>query len=204
MSASVAIVDYRMGNLRSVANAFLAVGAKPTIVQRPDELDGATHLVIPGVGAFADGMKNLHEAGWVETVRTLVSHGDIRLLGICLGMQLLAEIGTEHGHHEGLGLIAGTVHRLDAAGGVRVPHIGWNDVEVVRGHNLFEDVKSGATFYFLHSYAFDETVGDATAYCTHGQRFAAAVERENVFGVQFHPEKSQAAGLAVLARFTST
>src|SRR5215218_5094492 len=194
------IIDYSMGNLRSVVNAFRAVGADAVVSRDPDDLAGAPRIVLPGVGAFGDGMRNLRERGWVEPLEREVRDRGKPFLGLCVGMQLVASRGTEHGHHEGLGWIDATVDRLPA-NGIRVPHIGWNDVTIHNGTALFADVDP-PTFYFVHSYvvvAKDESVVSAS--CTYGIDFAAAIEADNVHATQFHPEKSQRSGLAVIRNF---
>jgi len=196
----VAIVDYSMGNLRSVANALEAVGASPRVTADAADLTTADAIVLPGVGAFADGMRNLHERGLVEPLRQAVAGGK-PVLGLCLGMQLLAERGTEHGTVEGLGLVPGEVVRLPS-NGVRIPHIGWNDVRFMRTDGLYDGLGETQDFYFVHSYAL--RVNDArlvSGVCVHGDEFVASIEDGTVFGTQFHPEKSQAAGLAVLSNF---
>ena len=195
-----AIVDYSKGNLRSVANALEAVGASPRVTADAADLTTADAIVLPGVGAFADGMRNLHERGLVEPLRQAVAGGK-PVLGLCLGMQLLAERGTEHGTVEGLGLVPGEVVRLPS-NGVRIPHIGWNDVRFMRTDGLYDGLGETQDFYFVHSYAL--RVNDArlvSGVCVHGDEFVASIEDGTVFGTQFHPEKSQAAGLAVLSNF---
>ena len=200
---TIAIVDYGMGNLRSVANAVAAQGGVPAIVRRPADLAGAAAVILPGVGAFADGMRQLRERGWLPVLEQAVLNEKRPFLGICLGMQLLATRGTEHGDHAGLGWLGGTVTRLpDGGPTVRVPHIGWNDVEMVRRDGLYAGFGQQPDFYFIHGYRFepdDEAV--VTGWCTHGVRFAASVESGNIQAVQFHPEKSQGPGQAVLRNF---
>jgi len=197
----VAIVDYSMGNLRSVANALEAVGASPRITTRPDELSRADAIVLPGVGAFADGMRNLKQRGFVEELRTQVVERRKPVLGLCLGMQLLAERGTEHGTVEGLGFVPGDVVRMPS-NGVRVPHIGWNDVRFTRTDGLYDGLGEAQDFYFVHSYTLDPADESlASGVCVHGDEFVASIEDGNVFGTQFHPEKSQSSGLTVLRNF---
>jgi len=192
------IVDYGMGNLQSVKNACGFLGF-PTVVARDEKsLREASHLILPGVGAFRQGMENLNERELVGLLRDLVLQKKKPLLGICLGMQLLAESGTEGGECEGLGFIRGRVARL-AGNGLRVPHIGWNEA-LVRKANAF--IKKQADFYFVHSYHFDVfEPGDVIAETEYGETFVSAVGRENIFGAQFHPEKSHGAGLELLRNF---
>ena len=196
----VLVIDYSMGNLRSVSNALRAVGAAPVVSNDPADLAQAARIVLPGVGAFGDGMRNLRERGWVEPLEREVLQRGKPFLGLCVGMQLLAERGTEHGSHTGLGWIEGTVERLPSDE-VRVPHIGWNDVTVRDGARLYEGVEQ-PVFYFVHSYALvpnDDRV--VTGSCTYGIEFAASVEQGNVHATQYHPEKSQQAGLGVIRNF---
>ena len=199
----IAIVDYGMGNLRSVAKAFEFLGADCLVSGKIEEVRAAEKLVIPGVGAFGDGMRNLRAAGLVETLNTQVLGEKKPLLGICLGMQLLALDSDEGGMHQGLGWIDAHVRRL-AVGetGLKVPHVGWNEAAPKPDAALFRGVSENPSFYFVHSFAVqcsDET--DVAATCSYGSDFAAAVQKGNVFGVQFHPEKSQKDGLKVLENF---
>ena len=201
----IAVVDYGMGNLRSVLNALEAQGASAFVAREPGDLDSADAVILPGVGAFADGMRQLRERGWIPALEDVVRRDGTPFLGICLGMQLLAARGTEHGDHEGLGWLDGVVTRLPATEpGIRVPHIGWNDVEVTGGA-LYDGFTQAPDFYFVHAYRFepaDDSV--VTGWCTHGVRFAASVAQGNIHAVQFHPEKSQQAGMAVLRNFLQT
>jgi imidazole glycerol phosphate synthase glutamine amidotransferase subunit len=202
-AAEVTIVDYGAGNLRSVAKAFEALGHTVRVSAGPADVAAAERLVLPGVGAFADGMRQLRERGLLEPLRERVLGRRAPFLGICLGMQLLATRGREGGVHEGLGWIPGecvAVTPDDPA--LKVPHIGWNDVTPTGGSWLLRDVDGAAAFYFLHGYHLvpaDASVVRATV--EYGGVLVASVERDNVYATQFHPEKSQQAGLAVLRRF---
>lgn len=197
---SIALIDYGAGNLRSVENALRAAGASDVVVTAdPDAVRAADRIVLPGVGAYQACMGALSALpGMVETLHEQVVDKATPFLGICVGMQLMADAGEEYGRHEGLGWIGGTVRRLPDDGSVKVPHMGWNDVTSDSGHALIEPGEA----YFLHSYAFD--VADPAqrlAATDHGGPITAAVGRDTMIGVQFHPEKSQAYGLAFLARF---
>ena len=198
----VAVIDYGMGNLASVRRALEEVGASASIVGDPDAIGDATHIVLPGVGAFKDAMSRLDAAAWPERLKRAVQMEGIPLLGICLGMQLLADSGEEGGITEGLGLVPGRVMRLTAAARKRIPHVGWNDVNALKDAALFEGIPDGADFYFVHSYHFvpaEATTGLAsTDYCG---KFISAVSCGCVFGVQFHPEKSSRHGLRLLRNF---
>jgi imidazole glycerol-phosphate synthase subunit HisH len=193
---SLVLVDYGAGNLQSVRNALKAAGAEDvTVTADPDAVRTADRIVLPGVGAFAHCMGALSAIpGMVDALNEATGPGAKPFLGICVGMQLMAEAGEEHGRHAGLGWIPGTV-RLMEPNGVKIPHMGWNDVVPERDHPLIEAGEA----YFLHSYAFS---GDAVlASSDHGGRFVAAIGRDNLIGVQFHPEKSQGYGLRLLERF---
>ena len=195
----VAVVDYGASNLHSVCRALQAVGADPVRVSDAEALAGAERIVLPGVGAFGSGMAALRERGLDAALRELAAAGR-PIFGICLGMQLLFERGLEHGDHQGLGLLPGTVEPLRAAG-VRVPHMGWHELELVRESRLFPRPFAA---YFAHSFAVQGDHADAVAVVTHGVRVVAAVERGALVGCQFHPEKSGPEGLELLRRFVET
>jgi glutamine amidotransferase len=198
----VGLIDYGMGNLRSVLNALDHLGAPAALVDHADRLDGHERLILPGVGAFGDGMAALRERGFAEALPKLAAEGR-PLLGICLGMQLLASRSFEHGEHEGLGLIPGDVVRLEPPDGLRVPHVGWNTVERRRESALLpEHSDEELTYYFVHSFEYRPRDPDVlTGVADYGKPVAAVIERDNVLGTQFHPEKSQRDGLALLERF---
>ena len=199
----VAIVDYGMGNLDSVARAVEECGGSPVVTDRAAGIENATHIVLPGVGAFGDGIRNLRARGLDEILREHAVVGGIPFLGICLGMQLLGSRGYEGGVTEGLGWIEGEVRRLEPPGeDQRIPHIGWNEVAFTRASPLFSGVDTGHDFYFVHSYHLachdKEDVLAVTPYCG---GFVSAIARGRIFGVQFHPEKSQRLGFQVLRNF---
>ncbi len=191
-----------MGNLRSVAKAFEAVGASAIISQQKADVEKARALVLPGVGGFGDGMSNLERLGLIPALRKRVLQDKAPFLGICLGMQLLADEGYEDGKHAGLGWVAGAVPRLEPSDkALKIPHMGWNDARVQRPGALFEGL-AAPCFYFLHSYHLvpaDSAV--ITATCDYGGTFAVAIQQGNIFGTQFHPEKSQVHGLQILRNF---
>jgi glutamine amidotransferase len=200
----IGLIDYGMGNIQSVINGFEAVKAELKVVCGPDELSDVDAVVLPGVGAFGDGIKNLRARGFDSALREHVLEDGKPLLGICLGLQLLASSSSEHGKHEGLGWIPGEVQRLTNSGdsSIRIPHIGWNDVEVINDQGLYEGMSRAPIFYFVHSYAFrpeDQSV--VSGYCCHGDEFAASVEHKNIMATQYHPEKSQKDGLKVLSNW---
>jgi imidazole glycerol-phosphate synthase subunit HisH len=195
---AVALVDYGAGNLQSVKNALKAAGANDVLVTAdPDAVAAAERIVLPGVGAFAHCMNALSGIdGMIDALSAATGAGGKPFLGICVGMQLMAEAGEEHGRHAGLGWIKGVVRRMQPADpAIKIPHMGWNDVEPEGDHPLIEAGEA----YFLHSYAFEGE--DVVATSANGARLVAAIGKDNRIGVQFHPEKSQAYGLAFLARF---
>lgn len=199
----VAIVNYGMGNLGSVRRALADLQAQVFIAEHPTALWEANRIVLPGVGSFAEGSARLRADGWDQALHKLVTEHHKPLLGICLGMQLLASSGDEGGESPGLGLIPGKVGRLEAAGcSERVPHAGWNDIKVTGGHPLFAHIASDTDFYFVHSYVFQpQRPEHVLASCDYGVPFAAAVGEGHVFGTQFHPEKSSKAGRRLLKNF---
>lgn len=195
----IAIVDYGVGNLRSVQKALERMGAEAIVSSDPAVLDAAQGVVLPGVGAFGDGMHNLRARGLVAPVLRQVEQGK-PFLGICLGMQLLFEESEEMGHHQGLALLPGRVVRF-VESELKVPHIGWNQLWV-HGDGLLEGIADGAYAYFVHSYyPVPEEPGDVLATTEYGVEFASVVARGMVFGAQFHPEKSQDVGLRLLGNF---
>lgn len=200
MEPVVMIVGYKMGNITSLLNAFSAVRIDARVAERPEDIAKGSHLVLPGVGAFAKGMANLRRHGFEDAVRGWVEGGK-PLLGVCVGMQLLATVGEEHGITEGLSLVPGRATVLRAAG-LRLPHIGWNDTRAVRESPLLSPAGAVEFFYYVHSYQLEpDDPSTVILRASYGEDFAAGVQRGNVFGLQFHPEKSQAAGLAMLRRF---
>jgi len=199
MSARIAILDYGMGNLRSVEKAVEHVGASATVTADPGAVRDADGLILPGVGAFPRAMERIRERGLDALASERLDAG-VPVLGICLGLQLLFETSSELGGATGLGLLPGPVDRLHAPG-LKVPHIGWAAVRWERQSRLIEGIESGTPFYFVHSFAPQPTSDDLLGSAEYGERFACAAERGNVFGVQFHPEKSSAAGLRLLANF---
>jgi glutamine amidotransferase len=204
MAIRVGIVDCSISNLASVLHAFRHIGAETTVTRDPDELNTFTHLVLPGVGSFAKGMENLRATGFVVPLHDWASAGK-PLLGLCLGMQLLAEEGEEFGPNGGLGLIRGRVVKMKPADpALRLPHVGWNEVAQSGASRLLVGLGDSPTFYFVHSYCYGEPGADyVTGTCEYGGPQVALVEHGNVFGAQFHPEKSQKAGLTLLANFIS-
>jgi len=197
----VGIVDYRAGNIQSIENALSHLGARVRRVVREADIDGCTHLVLPGVGAFGFCADRLNASGLIESVRRWALEQHRPLLGICVGMQLLADGSEESPGSAGLGWVGGAVRGIAAAEGIRVPHVGWNTVEFAVTCGDFQP-GTGADFYFDHSFAWVAPEhGEVVGHCTHGVRFCAVVQRENILAAQFHPEKSQNAGLRFLGGF---
>lgn len=199
----VAIVNYKMGNLDSVAKAVEYCGGIPLITDQEKDFSKATHIILPGVGAFVAGMENLKKYCLDIILKKEVMENKIPFLGICLGMQLLATIGNEGGKANGLNFIEGEVVRFEKKfPNQRIPHIGWNEVNLVQTPFLFNGIPSGKDFYFVHSYHFlpkyEKNIIAETFYF---DNFVAAIQKDNIFGVQFHPEKSQKLGLMLLSNF---
>lgn len=200
----VGIIDSGLGNFRSVAGAVSKVGYTSVISDDPDILRRANRLILPGVGAFGDGMRNLQARNLVGVLQELVIDQGKPILGICLGLQLFAREGEEFGRTKGLGWIDASVKRLDPDGGLRVPHVGWNDLTHVREWVLYADIPEDALFYYTHSFfiSVDEPAV-VTGTCDYGGKFVASFQKGNIYATQFHPEKSQRHGLQLLENFLS-
>jgi imidazole glycerol-phosphate synthase subunit HisH len=197
----IAIVDYQMGNLRSVQKAFERVGHAAAITADPRTLEQADHIVLPGVGAFADAIAELRRRELVEPIRTAIESGK-PFLGICLGLQLLFDVSYEDGEHEGLGIVPGEVRRFEVPPEYKVPHMGWNEVSFRRRAPIFAGIEDGSHFYFVHSYyVAPKDRGGVDGEASYPKPFCATIWRDKLFATQFHPEKSQAAGLRVLKNF---
>lgn len=197
----IAIIDYGMGNIRSAQRGLEHVGAEVRIVHSPDEIELASAIVVPGDGAFGKAMDNLRAASWIEPLDDWVTRGK-PLLGICVGMQLLFETSEEMGMHQGLGILQGSVRRFPD--GLKIPQMGWNQIDLQQMNPLLTQVPDGGYVYFVHSYyccPSDTSINLATT--DYGIEFASIVARDNVWGVQFHPEKSQKVGLIILENFVS-
>jgi glutamine amidotransferase len=199
----LSILDYDMANLRSVQKAFEQVGFSARIISKPQEIKDADRLVLPGVGAFADAVRVLRERGLVDPILQHIEKGR-PLLGICLGLQMLFDKGFEDGVHEGLGVLRGNCVRfqVDQTQSLKVPHMGWNQLKAVKGSPLLRDLESGCSVYFVHSYHVEPTDPAVIATTTdYGGEFVSSIWRDNLVATQFHPEKSQAVGLKMLANF---
>jgi glutamine amidotransferase len=202
----VSVVDYGVGNMRSVINALESIGAQAELVSDPAALRKSGKLLLPGVGSYRTAMEQFQASGLAEVLMERVTQDQIPLLGICVGMQLLADHGLEDGGAPGLGLVPGVIDKFDAdlmkANGLKVPHVGFNTVRPRPGSLLFKGMGEAIDVYFTHSFRLASTKpGHIGALCTYGVDFVAAVEHEHVVATQFHPEKSQANGLAILRNF---
>lgn len=198
----LAIVDYGMGNLGSVWNAFAFLGCHAQITSDPREIEAAEACVLPGVGAFGEAMARLRALGLLAPLNEQIVERGKPFLGICLGMQLLAQDSSEHGFHAGLGWIQGHVEPIPAAASVRVPHVGWSETRFRPEDPIFRRIEPGACFYFDHSYHLaDCQPALVAARCDYGIEIAAVVRRGNIVATQFHPERSQRAGLKLLRNF---
>ena len=199
----IAIIDYGMGNLRSVQKAFEKVGHAALITSEPAEIRRASKVVLPGVGAFEDAIAELRRRKLVAPVLEAID-AQKPFLGICLGLQLLFDVSYENGRHEGLGVIPGEVVRFDVPAELSVPHMGWNQLAIRRKAPILEGVEPGTYFYFVHSYyVVPRDAGVVATETDYPGPFCSMIWRDNLFATQFHPEKSQSAGLAMLANFAS-
>lgn len=194
-----------MGNISSVANAFEFIGADVSVISDPNEIEPAVRIVLPGVGSFQEGMKNLMKFKWIKPLEQKILDEKVPFLGICLGMQLIATIGYENGPYKGLNWVSGVVEKIETVdNSIRIPHIGWNDIRVNQDTKLYNSMDSNFDVYFLHSYHFipkNRSIISGT--CHYGIDFAASIEYENIFATQYHPEKSSKVGLNILKNFLS-
>jgi imidazole glycerol-phosphate synthase subunit HisH len=198
------IINYGAGNVESVANALRAVGEGEEIIisSNPLDLIRADRLFLPGVGAFSDCMSGLASSGLLSEINQQVLVEKKPLLGICVGMQVMASVGFENGKHQGLNFISGKVEKIKAQDGLKIPHMGWNEVNLKAQHPLLEGIKSGEHFYFANSYHFIcENADEVLAEAEYGSKLSVVVAKNNIFGAQFHPEKSGEAGLKLLKNF---
>lgn len=195
------VVNYGMGNLCSIVNAFKFLGANILISNRKEDLTKADALVLPGVGAFAKAMDNLKNLSIIDVLTQKVIKNKIPFLGICLGMQLIAEDSEEDGYHKGLGWISGNVRKIRVKKGTRLPHIGWNDINICKIDPLFRNIKNDFDFYFVHSFHVECEESYISAKCKYDVDITASLQKDNIFATQFHPEKSQENGLKVLREF---
>lgn len=197
----IMVVDYGMGNLQSVANALLFLGCNAIISNNKEELLLADAYILPGVGAFGEAIKNLNNLGLIDVLNEQVLNRNKPFLGICLGMQLIAESSEEFGNHKGFGWIPGHVKKLAVKPRTHLPHVGWNDVKILKKEPLFKGIEGSPAYYFVHTYHFSCDENYISAQCRYDIDFVAAVQKENIFATQFHPEKSQDQGLRLMRNY---
>ena len=199
---TVLVVDYGMGNLGSVHRALEECGANVLISDDPHDLKLASQILLPGVGAFCDGMNHLAKGGWVEALQAAVLEDKLPVLGICLGMQLMMSQGDEGGGAPGLGFFEGKVRRMVAQDNERIPHVGWNELHIKQQNPLLQNIPNGTDFYFVHSYCVEPVDSNAViASVPYAGEVPAVIGRDNIWGAQFHPEKSAKAGFQLLKNF---
>lgn len=198
----LAIIDYGVGNIFSLYSSFKFIGEDVVLTNDKKVIDSCSHIILPGVGAFADARRKLDESGMTEVVKEQVKTGK-PLMGICLGMQMLFDKSYEYGEHEGLGLIKGSVRPISEVipSDLKIPHIGWNALEFTKETGIFRHIKNGDHVYFVHSYWAADCEESATSVCEYGAKLTASVQSGNVYGCQFHPEKSGEVGLNILKAF---
>lgn len=201
----ISIVNYGMGNIQSIQGALQYLGFESRVIESPDQIIESTKLILPGVGSFAKAMENIRRRHFLEPLDNAVLKRKVPILGICLGMQLLADSGDEDEPSDGLGWIAGRVRKIKAGYDLKVPHIGFNKtVFVEKNSTLFSGLGTQGDFYFVHSYIFDcKHKEDISSWTEYGERFVSSVQNNNIYGTQFHPEKSQYNGLTVFKNFAS-
>lgn len=200
----IAIIDYGLGNLESVKKSLSAAGAAAIITNKRDQIVKADKIILPGQGAFADGIKNLNQSGLIPFLNQQILEKRKSFLGICLGLQLLGDTSFENGKHRGLGWIKGKVIRLKVGKKEKLPHVGWNNVSFAKNSRLFSKIPDQSDFYFVHSYYLKpENQNIIAAACNYGEKFPVAFIQKNIWATLFHPEKSQQPGLQLLKNFVS-
>ncbi len=199
---TIAVIDYHMGNLRSVGKAFQKIGARVVITNDPQAIKNADKIVLPGVGAFKEGMERLKQFNLIDILNREVIENKKKFLGICLGMQLIGTRSYEIEESPGLNWIKGDVVRFEG-NNLKIPHVGWNEISFVRSNVLFENIPNQTDFYFVHSYHFKPDMKYIVSLTNYGFDFVSSVNQENIFGCQFHPEKSQRYGLEILKNFVN-
>lgn len=200
-SKKILIIDYKVGNHQSVENALNSLGYDFLVSNKKEDILNSNLYILPGVGAFGEAMKNLNNFKITQLLKQQVLEKKKPILGICLGFQVFADWSEENGFHKGLGFIKGGVVKFKAKKGFRIPHVGWNTIKIIKKDPLFSKLKDSPNFYFDHSYHLICDDSYASAKCFYGDDFVAAVQKDNIFGVQFHPEKSQSNGLKLFRSF---
>jgi imidazole glycerol-phosphate synthase subunit HisH len=203
INKEIAIIDLEIGNIGSVFRALKKIGSNPIICQKKSDFFSASKIILPGVGSFNYGMSKLIEKNLYEPLLDSVINKQIPFLGICLGMQMLATKGFENNVETmGLNLIGGDVNKIRSNNKIKLPHMGWNEVDQSKKVKLFENIKNNKDFYFVHSYAFNpKDKSTISSYSTYGEKFVSSIEKNNIYGVQFHPEKSLDDGITLLKNF---
>lgn len=204
MNSKIGIINYGVGNIASVANALNRLSIPHSIITEPNNINKYTHIILPGVGSFKAGMQGLELGGWSNIIKKAVLKDNVKILGICLGMQLIFDVGYENGEIKGLGLIAGVVKKIKVQD-ERLPHLGWNDVDIKCNNLIASNLPEKPDFYFAHSYHIvpeDERV--IVGYVNYGERLVSIIAKNNIYGTQFHPEKSQENGMILLENFYNT
>jgi len=197
----ISIIDYGMGNLQSVKNALSRFGLRAEITNDISVISKSDAFILPGVGAFGKAMSNLRSLKLIDPIKDQILSSKKPIMGICLGMQLLADNSEEKGNHQGLGLIEGTVKKINTQKKYRLPHIGWNDIKIVNKKPIFPKILKEDAFYFVHSFEFKAHEKYISSFTDYGNDIVASVQNENIFGVQFHPEKSKTSGLLIFRNF---
>ena len=198
---NIKIIDYGMGNIQSVKNAFELLDCNVEIIDNSSGIHDADGIILPGVGAFGNAISNLEERKIIDSLKDSVLNKKTPLLGICLGMQLLADSSEERGNNKGLSLISGNIRKIPELHSYRLPHVGWNDINIKKDDPLFKNINDKSSFYFVHSYRFECDEKYVVATTDYGQQITAAVQKDNIFGVQFHPERSQRKGFHLINNF---
>jgi len=201
MSKKILIIDYKVGNYQSVENALNFLGYNFFVSDRKEDIENSEVYILPGVGAFSEAMNNLKKLRILDTLSREVLLNKKPILGICLGMQIMADYSEENGYYKGLGWIEGGFIKLEPKDNLRVPHVGWNNIKIIKKEPLFSKIEDGASFYVDHSYHFKGKKEYVSAACNYGFDIVMALQKENIFGVQFHPEKSQNNGLKLFRSF---
>lgn len=202
MHLKIIIVDYGMGNIRSVTNAFSRLDCDVINSKKFEDIEKADAIVLPGVGAFGEAVNNLKKFGLFDLLKRLVNNQNIPFLGICLGMQLMASNSEERGLNNGLGIIPGTVKKISTLDDHRIPHVGWNSLKIIKDKSLMKEIPDSSAFYFVHSYEFIcEEKEHIIATTDHGKDIVAVIKKGSAYGVQFHPERSQSIGLKLIKNF---
>ena len=198
---NIKIIDYGMGNIQSVKNAFELLDCNVDIIDNPSDIHAADGIILPGVGAFGNAITILEQKKLIDPLKDAVLNKKIPLLGICLGMQLLADSSEERGSSKGLSFISGNIRKIPEMQNYRLPHVGWNDINIKKTDPLFKNILDKSSFYFVHSYRFECDDRYVVATTDYGQNINAVVQKEHIFGVQFHPERSQRKGFHLINNF---